>query len=169
MGNPVAKTDYAVNLGDPNWKMPLPGPTSFAEFDQGTFEYPDVSDRTGISFDFSKVRVQQITDGLSHTYMLGEKNLNADKYTTGSAIGDDQTLYNGTNQDLARTTHPNFGPPRQDRPGLEIAVFGSPHAAGCNFAMCDGSVRTISYDIAPDTHRRFGNRQDGLSAAAEAD
>jgi prepilin-type processing-associated H-X9-DG protein len=63
-----------------------------------------------------------------------------------------------------RSTHPIFGQPQQDRPGLEITVFGSAHAAGCNFAMCDGSVHTIAYDIDPETHRRLGNRQDGGAA-----
>jgi prepilin-type processing-associated H-X9-DG protein len=141
---------------------------SYVTIDNGTYTYPNLSDHTGISFPFSNVRVSQITDGLSHTYMLGEKYLIPEKYTTGNAYGDDQTLYSGPNTDLMRSTHPNFGPPRQDQRRLEIAVFGSAHAAGCNFAMCDGSVRTIAYEIDPETHRRLGNRHDGLPVAADA-
>jgi prepilin-type N-terminal cleavage/methylation domain-containing protein/prepilin-type processing-associated H-X9-DG protein len=172
-GYPVAKNDYAVNIGDPaKICCPEQQPMSFAEIDKGNYQYPDLSDHTGISFEFSHVRVAQIADGTSKTYMLGEKHLNPVRYVTGNGYGDDQTLYSGPNTDLMRSTHPNFGPPLQDRPvpedrlELEIAPFGSAHAAGCNFAMCDGSVHTISYDIDPEIHHQFGTRQDGKSVAA---
>jgi prepilin-type processing-associated H-X9-DG protein len=170
---PVARTDYAVNIGDAK-KTCCPDqpdqPSSFAVVDNGTYRYPDLADHTGISFAFSKVRAQQITDGTSHTYMLGEKYVNPDMYTTGESKGDDQTLYHGHNSDSMRSTNISFGPPRQDRPGLDlIDPFGSAHSPGCNFAMCDGSVRTISYNIDPETHRRLGNRQDGLPVSADSD
>jgi prepilin-type processing-associated H-X9-DG protein len=48
-------------------------------------------------------------------------------------------------------------------PGFDFRLrFGSPHSSGCNFAFCDGSVRTVSYQIDPEVHRRLGNRKDGL-------
>ena len=164
--NPVAKNDYAVNIGDAPLTCCHIQPLSFAAIDNGTYKYPNFADHTGMSFAFSNVRVKQVTDGLSRTYLLGEKYLNSDMYMKGDSDGDDQTLYHGHNSDLMRSTNITFGPPRQDQPGLKlIDLFGSAHSAGCNFAMCDGSVRTISYDIDPETHRRLGNRQDGLWAA----
>jgi len=41
------------------------------------------------------------------------------------------------------------------------ARFGSAHSVGCNFVLCDGSVRMIGYTIDPEVHRRLANRRDG--------
>ena len=54
--------------------------------------------------------------------------------------------------------------PQQDRAGVvgpNLYAFGSAHAGGLNMAFCDGSVRTISYDIDRDTHRLNAVRNDG--------
>ena len=37
--------------------------------------------------------VADVTDGLSNTYLLGEKYLDPDYYETGQDAGDDDTMY----------------------------------------------------------------------------
>ena len=40
-------------------------------------------------------------------------------------------------------------------------IYGSAHSNGFGMALCDGSVRTISYSIDLTTHGRLANRHDG--------
>ena len=78
---------------------------------------------------------------------------------TGRSAGDNENMYIGFNGDIARHT---FEPPLQDRFGyFSYFRFGSAHAAGTNFAMCDGSVHLITYTISPEAHRLRGSRADG--------
>src|SRR5262249_38339597 len=43
-------------------------------------------------------------------------------------------------------------------------TFGSNHANGCNFAMCDGSVQFISMNISQALYQTLGARNDGVGA-----
>jgi len=173
----VARSDYAVNGGDQaicqygsnpqGW-----GPPSLAEGDSSSWAWPPTSHFTGISYLRSEVRMAHVTDGGSNTYMIGERYLNPDNYFTGVDWADNEGIFCGFVNDNTRTTHPDW-PPRQDRAGdsglheiepghLSTCGFGSAHAGLCHFVFCDGSVHAISYNISPETHRRLGNREDGL-------
>src|SRR5262245_61507840 len=51
----------------------------------------------------------------------------------------------GINNDVARSAQ---NPPLQDRPGLADTVrFGAAHIGGCQFVLCDASVRNVGYNI----------------------
>jgi prepilin-type processing-associated H-X9-DG protein len=124
-----------------------------------------------------------VTDGLANTYLLGEKYLWSDHYTDGYDGGDDEWALQGYDTDNYRyacdyTTcyDPKTGQQctwytangqiieglYEDTPGWPAGLsFGSAHSSGCNMAMCDGSVRIISYGIAPAIHSRLSNRKDG--------
>jgi prepilin-type N-terminal cleavage/methylation domain-containing protein len=127
--------------------------------------------QTGVVFQRSTISFNQITDGTSHTYLYGEKNLDPDKYESGDAGNDDQSMYNGYDRDNVRSTfvrlHPTTGAglgymPQPDTPGYgESWVFGGPHTGGWMAVFCDGSVHFLSYDMAPLNHKWLGNRQDG--------
>jgi prepilin-type processing-associated H-X9-DG protein len=162
-----AMTDYAVNIGDPSrTDVKVAMPSTLPAGDAYT-SWPDMSDMTGISFLRSAIRVADITDGTTNTYLIGEKYLNPDHYTDGGAGGDDWDMYTGFQNDVARSTYYNSTTgsawiPFQDRSGFDYDdQFGSPHSDGINMSFCDGSVRSISYSIDAETHRCLGNRKDG--------
>ncbi len=117
--------------------------------------------------DFAMIR-----DGTSNTLMLGEKLLHPDWF--GRCGGDNENYVNsGVDQDHVRNALPlnttgTLGPPIPDSqaPAGESALwlqrFGSSHSGGFNGAMADGSVRSVSYSIDPETFRRLCVRNDGL-------
>ena len=137
----------------------------------GKSSYPGVADpATGISYLRSRVKMSDITDGASNTYMLGEKYLTPDNYFNGVDPADNETMYVGYDNDNHRTTFYNPAnpasaqTPMRDQTGWsDMYRFGSAHAVGCNMALCDGSVRVVNYSIDPETNRRLGNRKDGLT------
>ncbi|MBU4273303.1 MAG: DUF1559 domain-containing protein [Planctomycetes bacterium] len=122
------------------------------------------------------VKMADITDGASNTFMLGEKYINPDWYFTGEDHGDDHGMYEGHGVDSARwcTINP-YDPgfpgaytPKQEVPGgMQPWIFGSPHAGSCSFAFCDGSVQAINYSIEPLIATYLANRHDGRTIDAK--
>ena len=77
--------------------------------------------------------------------------------------------------DFNMNRYANWGPPTNppyqtppvqlpDTPGYNACYnFGSAHLVGFNMALCDGSVRMISYSIDMMTHIHLANRHDGFA------
>lgn len=163
-------TDYAINSGDHSVTKLTSGPASIDAGDaMKPGDWADMSDRNGIAHQRSQVTVAEIRDGTSNTYLIGEKYLNPDDYTTGSDGADNENLYVGVDNDHYRFTHVSFGSPRQDRPGdMWYSIFGSAHSGGWQVVFCDGSVRTMSYSMELEIHASLGNRKDGKAISAGA-
>ncbi|MEZ6072104.1 MAG: DUF1559 domain-containing protein [Pirellulales bacterium] len=173
-----ARTDYCALFGSTDALSSVRRaidnqPKSLADGEDPGWNWADYSDHTGITFVRSDVRIAQVTDGTSNTYMIGEKYLNPDAYFTGQDPGDNHDMYIGHNNDVGRwTTFVVDDPalsltPLQDRPGLvDGERFGAPHAGGCQFVFCDGSVHNVAYGIEAEVHYRLGNRRDGLPVDA---
>jgi len=178
-----AKTDFAACVGSltPNsdfwefeesgWSMPQtleegnspaflwPGDPKFVE------KYGVGVTYDGVIYGRSEVRYSQITDGLSKTYLVGEKCVSTDMYKNSHDPGDQEHMYAGNNDDTQRTA---MLPPQRDV--VEVSYndqFGSPHPASWNIAFADGSVRAMSFDIFLEVHRRLGSRNDGKSVTGD--
>jgi prepilin-type N-terminal cleavage/methylation domain-containing protein/prepilin-type processing-associated H-X9-DG protein len=156
----VAKTDYAINAGDIDCGI-VTGPMTLQEGDQPNYPWPDFSAATGISYLRSNVSIEDVRDGASNTYCVGEKYVQTSQ-AQGEDQGDNQSMYVGYDYDTFRWTMLGTSPMR-DGPELGPDLFGSAHPTGCNFVFVDGAVHLIRYDIDPEVHRRLGNRRDGLT------
>lgn len=122
---------------------------------------PDLQE--GLVFRMSEVRTVAVRDGMSATYLLGEKYVAAGLAEAGTDAGDTAPLFVGYSDDNLRWA---YDAPLQDTRGLSRPqAFGSPHAAGVTMSLADGSVRSIPYDIDPTVHKALAGRRDGSVAA----
>jgi prepilin-type N-terminal cleavage/methylation domain-containing protein/prepilin-type processing-associated H-X9-DG protein len=143
---------------------------------------PINSDNRGLLYLNSHVRYDEITDGPSYTFLVGEfLNQSA---TLGWVSGTRSTLrntgllLNERDSDLAVTRLPYAaGAERRPREGMfeEIVAaadngswpieltgaFSSYHAQACNFLFADGSVRAVHNSVDTRVYLRLGNRADG--------
>lgn len=187
----VTKTDYAANSGDsiysaaeqfsdePQMWVPANYEALAREAPQWTNTTDPVSPffQNGVIYYRSEVRPAQVVDGLSKTYLYGEKYLPPEFYedVNGSDLpammGDNQSAWVGYEWDNHRSAwnpQARWGvenyQPQQDGPAALFAgcfAFGSAHPGSFNMAFCDGSVRTIDYTIDMEVHRQQANRLDG--------
>ena len=127
----------------------------------------------GVSFYGSMIRIADIADGTTNTCLAGEKSVNPDYYETGQSGGDNEGAMIGANADIERWSghwtgnvankYEGYFIPMQDTPGYDYwQYFGSAHSSTFNMAFCDGSVKSISYMVAPEMFRRMCSRSDGL-------
>jgi prepilin-type N-terminal cleavage/methylation domain-containing protein/prepilin-type processing-associated H-X9-DG protein len=140
----LARGDYGANCGDhvQYWDQgPIDIPSAT------TYSWTPRSNFFGISFQHSAIKVREISDGTSHTILIGEKYKNPDTYYTGLDWSDTESMFTGFDDDThGQTWRCNF---RRDTRGYTdfYMAFGSAHAFGANFVYCDGSVHAIAYDL----------------------
>jgi prepilin-type N-terminal cleavage/methylation domain-containing protein len=200
----LARSDYAANLGPRERVVAVPGESAVpAKYTFYTIwlDGPSAADGfagkgfvsdsfdtykycKGVAFQRSEVKLKQVSDGLSNTYLVGEKWVDPAYYFGGDRsnfdfkdIGDDQACWMSDDLDMNRNTGPvpvtgptaglNDTPPVPDQPGLKaIYSFGSAHPATFHMAMCDASIRSVSYDVAPTVHHNHGTRNGEESEGA---
>jgi prepilin-type N-terminal cleavage/methylation domain-containing protein/prepilin-type processing-associated H-X9-DG protein len=167
----LARSDYACNIGfaidakgNPDNNQDTAnqngaGPPDLKTGDDSKFWTVAPYNRkwTGPIFQRSEIRITDITNGTSNTYLLGEKYLNPTDYLTGLDGADNEHMYIGFDNDICRTTDT---PPLQDKRGYQDYIrFGSAHVGAFNMLYCDGRVEAVSYDVNPQVHSRAGDRR----------
>jgi prepilin-type N-terminal cleavage/methylation domain-containing protein/prepilin-type processing-associated H-X9-DG protein len=157
----VARGDYRVNSGSLN-SGDSNGPQM--SFNRPLYRAQKVNnDQNGISFARSEVRVKDVTDGSSKTYMIGEKYQSTETYYTGTDGADNQCIYSGHDSD--NNGYTGDSPSDIDRPRRDATQklphhFGGAHNEGLHMAFCDGSVHYESYEIDETVWYRAGGRDD---------
>ena len=106
-------------------------------------------------------RISDIARGSSNLLMLGEKLLATECYAAhecNQGGGDNLPVFGGLSNTHARATgvEPMRDDLRDRLPNNVISRFGSPHPAGFNAAMADGSVRHIRYSVSLAAFTPFG-------------
>jgi prepilin-type N-terminal cleavage/methylation domain-containing protein/prepilin-type processing-associated H-X9-DG protein len=172
------RADYKCNGGTVviGWGA---GPSSLAAGLAGSEVWPPSTFTTsdGINYQRSKIKLCDISDGVSNTYMVGEKYIDPDLYYIGRGYADDEPALGADDLDLhgwagklpsPGDPNPYSCPPHQDQAGWDDCYcFGSAHPNSFNMALCDGSVQSVNYSIDPLVHKYLSSRNDGVPVDAK--
>jgi prepilin-type N-terminal cleavage/methylation domain-containing protein len=136
------------------------------------------SDNHGVLYLNSRVRFDDITDGLATTILLGEtvqtaptlgwpSGTRATLRNTGQPLNEPDTLYPAVR---ARRPSPQNGMGDMSEvialvqdgslPLDYVGGFSSRHTAGANFLFCNGSVRFVRNSVDTRIYRLLGHRAD---------
>ncbi len=159
---------------------------------ESTCSYGDSTYFTnGVFYGNSNVKISDISDGTTCTYLAGEtkycrlkkgefKLYNSDDPGNWGSWASGTPLHATSNiptfMTLAGAVDPinnptiiipdiagmKYDPSIYSSRAIAARNFGSNHPGGCHMMMCDGSVHFVSENIDIYVHRSMGNREDGL-------
>jgi prepilin-type N-terminal cleavage/methylation domain-containing protein len=156
-----AVADYACNIGDINsdywWSTNSDGTANAPS--TGAFHLDNNWSNATPPTYVGGVRFSAITDGLSNTFLLGEKHV---PLTQFGVYNYDAAAYNGDHGASMRAAGPGLTLARNPTDNFSNR-FGSYHPGICQFALCDGSTRAIDNTLDGVTLGYMANRADGKS------
>jgi prepilin-type N-terminal cleavage/methylation domain-containing protein/prepilin-type processing-associated H-X9-DG protein len=130
---------------------------------------PLTTDLGGLFFYNSRVRLADVTDGLSNTLAVGETSLDERRNWWGgiwagcARVGPYASYVGSVTWVSGVYWSVGLGDVRLNGPGPW--AFGSPHPGGVNFVFCDGSVRFIRDSADPVLVERLATRNDGQAVS----
>lgn len=148
-GNAGARTDYAMNGGPAKVDHEATPNSRNAPAIKLTGDGVWVLGR--------QTKLKQFFDGLSQTYLIGEKAMDLNKLDSGDGYGDRSPIAGYHAVSISSHSYVRYAArsPKRDHADncLECHDFGSIHASGWNVAFADGHVRTIDYNLDLFVHR----------------
>jgi prepilin-type N-terminal cleavage/methylation domain-containing protein/prepilin-type processing-associated H-X9-DG protein len=115
----------------------------------------------------SQTRFGNITDGLSNTFLVGEKHIIPGKFGMNdsdnyySQTGGDSSIYNGDDPWVISRAA-SVSQPLARSPTVPLSLqFGSWHPGVCQFVFADGSVRAIPVTVNGQVLGYLARRDDG--------
>ena len=113
----------------------------------------------------SQTALRDITDGTTHTFLIGEKHVPDTKYGQSGPSWGDGCVFNGdfprNYNRLAGLPSFNLGQGPTDLAGPWHCKFGSDHVGICNFAFTDGHVSALSNQTDINVLQKLAVRDDG--------
>lgn len=128
--------------------------------------------KNGILYHNSSTRIQDVIDGTSNTFLVGETRYQSTQSANNSqyygwASSDWPMVSFGSPSQVAGASLPinssNLNPGILGQTTFDVMtrMFGSHHTGGCHFLVADGSVQFISQNIDLLTYQNAGRRADG--------
>ena len=125
----------------------------------GTFDIEhDPAEGNGLFYHHSRIPFRMIADGLSTTFMVGERSSHLGFSTWVGVVAEAEEAMDRVLGVCERT--PNANPAEYDEEG-EIDAFSSRHVTGTHFVMADGSVHLISDEIEVAVYQALATRAGG--------
>ena len=117
---------------------------------QGLYDRPGPFRNNGVFYNDSTIRLRDITDGTSHTFMLGERDLRCAAGVWAGCRNPPGPCHWGVYQNRGRVSEELNSPVTLEpahRCDCCSEGFSSAHSGGAYFVFCDNSVRFISNEI----------------------